>query len=80
MKLFGKQTDIQTKKAKEKAKDEKEKVLSQQTLFSQNLEKERLTKEKAVEEFRKNEGVIAAEINAKEAQQRQIDAQIKSNY
>ena len=61
--IIGKQTDIQTKKAqKEKAKDEKEKVLSQQTLFSQNLEKERLTKEKAVEEFRKNEGVIAAEI------------------
>ncbi len=55
--IIGKQTDIQTKKAKkEKAKDEKEKVLSQQTLFSQNLEKERLTKEKAVEEFRKNEG------------------------
>lgn len=78
-KIIGKQTDIQTKKAqKEKAKDEKEKVLSQQTLFSQNLEKERLTKEKAVEEFRKNEGVIAAEINAKEAQQRQIDAQIKA--
>lgn len=77
--IIGKQTDIQTKKAKkEKAKDEKEKVLSQQTLFSQNLEKERLTKEKAVEEFRKNEGVIAAEINAKEAQQRQIDAQIKA--
>lgn len=77
--IIGKQTDIQAKKAqKEKAKDEKEKVLSQQTLFSQNLEKERLSKEKAVEEFRKNEGVIAAEINAKEAQQRQIDAQIKA--
>ncbi len=30
-----------------------------EVLFSQNLEKERLTKEKAVEEFRKNEGVIA---------------------
>lgn len=77
--IIGKQTDIQHKKAqKEKAKDEKAKVLSQQTLFSQNLEKERLTKEKAVEEFHKNEGVIVAEINAKEAQQRQIDAQIKA--
>lgn len=76
--IIGKQTDIQNKKAKkEKAKDEKEKVLSQQVLFSQNLEKERLAKEKAVEEFRKNEGVIAAEINAKAAQQRQIDAKIK---
>ena len=77
--IIGKQTDIQQKKSKkEKAKDDKEKVLSQQVLFSQNLEKERLTKEKAVEEFRKNEGVIAAEINAKESQQRQIDAQIKA--
>ena len=77
--IIGKQTDIQKKKAqKEKAKDDKDKVLSQQVLFSQNLEKERLTKEKAVEEFRKNEGVIIAEINAKEAQQRQIDGQIKS--
>ena len=77
--IIGKQTDIQSKKAKkEKAKQDKDKVLSQQTLFSQNLEKERLTKEKAVEEFRKNEGVIAAEINAKEAQQRQIDGQIKA--
>lgn len=76
--IIGKQTDIQSKKAKkEKAKDEKEKVLSQQVLFSQNLEKERLAKEKAVEDFRKNEGVIAAEINAKAAQQRQIDAKIK---
>lgn len=77
--IIGKQTDIQTKKAKkEKAKQDKDKVLSQQVLFSQNLEKERLTKEKAVEEFRKNEGVIAAEINAKEAKQHQIDAQIKA--
>ncbi|WP_333660319.1 murein hydrolase activator EnvC family protein [Chishuiella changwenlii] len=76
--IIGKQTDIQSKKAKkEKAKDEKEKVLSQQVLFSQNLEKERLAKEKAVEEFHKNEGVIAAEINEKASQQRQIDAKIK---
>lgn len=77
--IVGKTTEIKTKyQAKERAKQEKEKVLTQQQLFSQSLEKERLAKQKAIEEFKKNEGVIAAEINAKQAQQRQIDAQIKA--
>lgn len=77
--IIGKTTDIKAKKeARERAKQEKEKVITQQQLFSQSLEKERLQKEKAVEEFRRNEGTIAAEINAKQAAQRQIDAQIKS--
>lgn len=77
--IIDKQTDIKAKREqKERAKDEKVKVLSQQTQFSQNLQKEKGVKEQAVEEFRKNEGVIIAEINKKEAQQRQIDSQIKA--
>ncbi|RLZ10523.1 murein hydrolase activator EnvC family protein [Faecalibacter macacae] len=77
--IIGKTTDIKSKQAaKEKAKQDKEKVLTQQQLFSQSLEKERLEKEKAVAEFKKNEGVIAADINAKQNQQRQIDGQIKA--
>ena len=77
--IIGKTSDIKKKKdQREKAKQDKEKVLTQQQLFSQSLEKERLEKERAVEEFRKNEGVIASEINAKQAAQRQIDAQIKA--
>lgn len=77
--ITGKTTEIRTKKeAKEKAKQEKDKVINQQQLFSQSLEKERIEKEKAVEEFKKNEGVIAAEMNAKQNQQRQIDGQIKA--
>ena len=77
--IIGKTTDIKAKKdARERAKQDKEKVITQQQLFSQSLEKERLQKEKAVEEFRRNEGAIAAEINAKQAAQRQIDNQIKS--
>ena len=77
--IVGKTTDIKSKQAaKEKAKQDKEKVLTQQQLFSQSLEKERLEKQKAVEEFKKNEGVIAGEISAKQNQQRQIDAQIKA--
>ncbi|WP_230477361.1 murein hydrolase activator EnvC family protein [Faecalibacter bovis] len=77
--IVGKTTDIRAKQAaKEKAKQDKEKVLTQQQLFSQSLEKERLEKEKAVAEFKKNESVIAADINAKQNQQRQIDAQIKA--
>ena len=77
--IIGKTTDIKAKKdARERAKQDKEKVITQQQLFSQSLEKERLQKEKAVEEFRRNEGTIASEINAKQAAQRQIDNQIKS--
>ncbi|MBF0596836.1 murein hydrolase activator EnvC family protein [Faecalibacter rhinopitheci] len=77
--IIGKTTDIRSKqKAKEKAKQDKERVLTQQQLFSQSLEKERLEKQRAVEEFKKNEGLIASEINAKEAAQRQVDGQIKA--
>jgi len=77
--IIGKTTDIKAKHdAKEKAKQDKEKVLTQQQMFSQSLEKERLEKQKAVEEFKKNEGTIAAEMNAKQDAQRQIDGQIKA--
>ena len=77
--IVEKTTAIKTKKdAKEKAKQDKEKVLTQQQLFSKNLEKERLEKEKVVEEFKKNEGLIASQIQEKETQKRQIDAQIKA--
>ena len=77
--IVGKTTEIKSKhQAKERAKQEKEKVLTQQELFSKSLEKERIVKQQAVEEFKKNEGTIAAEINAKQNQQRQIDAQIKA--
>jgi len=77
--IIGKTTDIKAKKdAREKAKQEKEKVLTQQQLFSQTLEKERLEKEKVVEEFKKNEGLIASQIQEKQSKQRQIDGQIKA--
>jgi murein hydrolase activator len=77
--IVDKTTAIKTKKdAKEKAKQDKEKVLTQQQLFSKNLEKERLEKEKVVEEFKKNEGLIASQIQESQSKQRQIDAQIKA--
>lgn len=77
--IIGKTVDIKKKQdAKEKAKQDKEKVLTQQQLFSQSLEKERLEKQKAVEEFKKNEGLIAAQMQEKQNLQRQIDGQIKA--
>ncbi len=77
--LMAKQTDIRQKQnKKEKAKQDKEKVLAQQLIYNQDLQKERINKQLAVEEFKKNEGTIASEINAKEAKQRQIDGQIKA--
>lgn len=76
--ILGKQNDIvKAKQQKEKAIKDKEKVLNQQVIFAKGLDSEKAEKNRVIEEFKKNEGLIAAQINEKEAQQRQIDGQIK---
>lgn len=76
--IVDKQNDIQQAKIKkEKTIKDKEKVLNQQVIFAKGLESERAERNRAIEEFKKNEGLIAAQIREKEAMQRQIDAQIK---
>ncbi|MDK7374147.1 peptidoglycan DD-metalloendopeptidase family protein [Weeksella virosa] len=68
---------VSAKKQKEKAVNDKEKVLKQQIIFAEGLESERRAKNAAIEEFKKNEGLITAQIREKEALQRQIDSQIR---
>lgn len=76
--IVNKQADIQkAKSTKEQAVQSKEKVLKQQVVFADGLENERKAKNQAIEEFKKNEGTIAAQIKEKENQQRLIADQIK---
>ncbi len=64
------------KQARENSKKEKESVIAQQSVVSDQLENEKKEKQNAVDEYRKNAGLITKQIADKKDEQRLINAEI----
>ncbi len=65
------------KKSREKDIQEKERLLANQKAEIQKLEGEKVEKDKVVQEFKKNEKQIIAQLKQKQAQQQKLDTQIR---